>query len=224
MFEQATRSGMRADCVLSIIIVNYNGTAVLPRCLEALARDVPGVPTELIIVDNGSTDGSVDSIPDVGMPSRLILAGRNLGFAAANNLGAKAASGSYLLLVNTDCFVHPGLSGRLLSRLQMEPSAAVVGPRLLNTDGSLTPSCHNFPSPPVFFLEQTSLWRLLRHVPAASARLMIAGDHSSQREVDWVSGACMMISREAFESAGGFDERFFFYWEESDLCMRLRKS
>jgi GT2 family glycosyltransferase len=95
---------------------------------------------------------------------------------------------------------------------------------VLNADGTLQRTCHNFPSPLVFFLEQTSLWRLAARLPYWRDRLQLAGDHDRARDADWLLGACLLVRGEAFQQAGGFDESFFFYWEESDLCKRLRNA
>jgi hypothetical protein len=178
---------------------------------------------ETIVVDNGSTDGSLDLLRGELRPTRLIEAGKNLGFSRANNLGARYARGRYLLLLNTDCFLRPGSLRVLLDVLDAVPDVGAVGPRLLNSDGSLQPSCHNFPNPLVFFLEQSSLWKPLRRVPFMRERISIASSHERPIEVDWLVGACMLLRSEAFAHVGGFDERFFFYWEETDLCMRLRQ-
>jgi GT2 family glycosyltransferase len=205
-------------CV-SAIIVNYNSGALLPACVTAL-RGAGEESLEILIVDNGSTDGSLDAMLGAGV--RVIRAGRNLGFSRANNLGARAARGRYLLLLNTDCFVQPGLLPALLAALRADPGAAVAGPRLLNADGTLQPSCHNFPTPGVLFLEQSLLWRPIRRAPALRERLQIASAHARPRRVDWLAGACLLVRADSFAAVGGFDEGYFFYWEEADLCLRLQ--
>lgn len=207
---------------LSAIIVNYNSGALLPACVAALRGAAGPLRLEIIVVDNGSTDGSLDALHGAAAADRVIHAGANLGFSRANNLGCAAARADYYLLLNTDCFVAPGLPGALLRRLHRDPWTAVVGPRLYNRDGTLQPSCHNFPNPLVLALEQSLLWRPLRRVPPGAHRLLIAGTHRRARPVDWLSGACLLVRARAFSGVGGFDEAFFFYWEEADLCRRLR--
>jgi GT2 family glycosyltransferase len=207
------------DVDISAIVINYNGGDLLTRCLAAV-RATGAERIETIVVDNGSTDGSLDALPAQLAPTTLVRAGQNLGFARAVGVATAHARGRWWLLLNTDCFLHPGAVQALVARLDVEPQAAVVGPRLLEADGSLQRSCHDFPSPRVFFLEQSSLWRLL--VGRRSARrLTFAGDHDRPRPVDWVTGACWLVRPEAWHAVGGFDQRFFFYFEETELCYRL---
>lgn len=207
------------DVEISVLVVNHDGGALLARCLAAV-QATGGEGLETIVVDNGSTDDSLDLVPAGSAPTVLLRAGENLGFARAVTLAAEHARGRWWLLLNTDCFLHDGAVAALVTRLQDEPRAAVVGPRLLNADGSLQRSCHDFPSPRVFFLEQSSLWRLLVGRPRAR-RLALAGDHDRPRRVDWVTGACWLVRPAAWHAVGGFDRRFFFYFEETDLCYRL---
>jgi GT2 family glycosyltransferase len=212
------------DYDLSIVIVNHNGRAVLPRCLEAIEHSSDGLRIESIVVDNASEDGSPYLPCCLKENVRVVSLGKNVGFGQANNIGVEVARGKYHLLLNTDCFVQPGLFRALIKCLEKHPETAIVGPRLLNEDGTLQPSCHNFPSPLVFLLEQSMLWKLIRYLPSRAGDLLqIAGKHSKSSEVDWLSGACMLVRPSAFNEVGGFDSRFFFYWEEADLCMRLRQ-
>jgi N-acetylglucosaminyl-diphospho-decaprenol L-rhamnosyltransferase len=224
MLGRVSEHSEDAPCGVSVIVVNYNSGPMLVSCLRALTAATGSIRTETIVVDNGSTDESVRAaLESEFRPNRIIELGRNLGFARANNVGARTAQGSYFLLLNTDCFLCPGALEVLVRRLESEPRTAVVGPRLLNSDGSLQRSTHNFPSPLTFFLEQSNLWRLLASWPQAGERVLIAGDHSRPRSVDWLLGACFLVRRDAFTQVGGFDPGFFFYWEEADLCMRLRE-
>ncbi|MEO6456998.1 MAG: glycosyltransferase family 2 protein [Chloroflexia bacterium] len=211
---------------VSVVIVNYNGGRYLPSCLKALA-DVGSRDVEIIVVDNGSTDGSLAVLAEAERKGlRIIRTGQNLGFGRANNLGTSAARGKHYLLLNTDCFLRPGALERLVSVLEKRLDVAIVGPRLLNANGTLQPSCHNFPVPIVLFLEQSLLWKLLGGIlllRGLRGPLLIAGPHDRERAVDWLAGACLLVRAEAYWAARGFDERFFFYWEETDLCLRLKR-
>ena len=202
---------------VSVIIVNYNGKAFLADCLEALKGDTDSLKVESIVVDNGSVDGSIELLQDKLKPTTLILAGENLGFSRGNNVGMAIARGRYFLLLNSDCFIQPGLLKTLVERLEAKEEAAAIGPRLLNSDGSLQRSCHNFFSPMVVVLEQSLLWQWLKFIPGFKARFFLASDHARPAEVDWVSGACLLLKRSALEKIGGLDECFFFYIEEVDL-------
>jgi GT2 family glycosyltransferase len=208
----------------SAIIVNYNGAALLPRCIRALREAAGAHALEVVVVDNASTDGSADLPCLQEEDVRVIRLEENVGFGRANNIGADAASGARLLLLNTDCFVSPGLLDALSTRLDDDGGCGAAGPRLLNPDGSLQPSCHNFPMPLVLFLEQSLLWKPLRRVPLLRDRLYIASPHNRPEDVDWLLGACLLVRAEAFHEAGGFDPAFFFYWEETDLCMRMHRA
>jgi GT2 family glycosyltransferase len=205
---------------LSAVIVNYNSGEVLPHCLSSLKEACANLNLEIVVVDNGSRDGSLAWVTQQeGV--RVVPLQRNVGFSRGNNIGASKARGAHYLFLNTDCFMFEGSLRVLMERLNSDRSIAVVGPRLLNADGTLQRTCHNFPSPLVFFLEQTMLWRLMVRLPYARERLQIASDHARTRDVDWLLGACLLVRGEALHQAGGFDEGFFFYWEEADLCRRL---
>ncbi|HUP27449.1 MAG TPA: glycosyltransferase family 2 protein [Chloroflexia bacterium] len=209
---------------ISAIIVNYNGGRYLAECLQALRAASGGLSVETIIVDNGSTDESVNTLAQAEHAGTTVIqAGRNLGFGRANNLGAAQASGRDYLLLNTDCFLRAGSLEALIAALEGTPGCGIVGPRLLNSDGTLQPSCHNFPSPLVLFIEQSLLWKLLRRLPLINELLFIASGHKSKKPVDWLAGACLLVRSELYKALGGFDERFFFYWEEADLCLQVKE-
>ena len=206
--------------VLSVIIISYNTRQMTLDCLYALYADLGQMPAEVWVVDNASGDGSADAVRQAFPQVRLIENPNNAGFGAANNLALTQASGEFLLLLNSDAFVHPGATAALTEYLRAHPGAGIVGPRLLNQDGSVQPSCYRFPSPGRAWLE--NLW-----VSSALPRHPALGDyrqwsHDAERSVEWVIGACLLIRREAFRQTGGFDEAFFMYQEETDWQRRLR--
>lgn len=209
---------------LSAIIVSYNGAAVLPRCMAALYDAAGDLCLQIIVVDNGSTDGSADDVGTSTPSVELVRLDRNYGFSHAMNVGLRQARGRYLLLLNNDCFIKPNLLKVLSATLDADPRIGLVGPQLRNIDGSLQPSCHNDPTPFVLFLEQSTLWGLIRRIPGARDCLAIASPHMTCRDADWLNGACVVLRRAALDAVGLLNEQYYFYWEETDLCRRLRQS
>lgn len=205
---------------ISAIVVTFNTRALTLRCLETLRREVSQIEAEILVVDNASSDGSVEAIRAAFPEVQLIASEQNRGFGAANNLALARARGEYLLLLNSDAFPRPGALSGLSSYLDQHPCVGVVGPRLLNEDGSLQLSCFRFPSPRQAWLE--NLW-----ISAALANHPRLGDyrrwaHDRERAVDFAIGACLLVRRAAYEQVGGFDERFFMYQEEADWQRRFR--
>lgn len=212
---------------ISILIVSLNTREYLAQCLAAIPRAAEGLTIETIVVDNGSTDGTQAMLAREFPHVRLIQSPENLGFGRANNVGARAGAGRTLLLLNSDCNLQPGALVTMLHALDQDPALGGVFCRLLNSDGSLQPSVHrSLPSPwsqagDLFFLSSLRYavyrnaalhpWLLRR-----SIRL-----HSLAQNVAWGGAACMLISRGTFEAVGGFDERFFMYCEDMDLCKRI---
>jgi N-acetylglucosaminyl-diphospho-decaprenol L-rhamnosyltransferase len=198
---------------VSVVLVSYNALPWLERSLESVAGH------ETIVVDHGSTDGSVEAARRLGA---RVLEQENLGFGAGNNAGMRAGSSDYYLLLNSDAWVLGDAVERLAAFADEHPEAAIVGPRLLNEDGSLQRSARGFPS----------LWRLateyffLRKLAPGSQLLnaLYAGgfDHESVREVDWLYGAALLVRRDAADAVGLFDESFFMFSEETDWCYRFR--
>jgi GT2 family glycosyltransferase len=207
---------------LSIIVVSYNTKTVTLRCLEAIFADLPRLSNEVIVVDNASTDGSADAIRQSYPSVRVVSNSQNIGFAAGNNLGMKNAVGRCFLLINSDAFVQPGAVKAMMDFLAANSDVALVGPRILNADGSLQRSCFRFPSPGRAWVE--NLW-----ISAPFGPDSVLGDyrrwpHDREQEVDWVIGACFMVRREVYQQIGGFDERFFMYAEETDWQLRMRQA
>jgi hypothetical protein len=195
---------------LSIIIVSFNARADLERCLESLHAAPPAAPHEILVVDNGSTDGSADAArrwPRV----QVIQANGNLGFARANNIGIRASGGATLLLLNSDTVVPPGAIDRLLAELNRHPDVAVAGPRLVDGGGRAELSFGRMISP----------WNELRQKRLARSAMVEALTREPQYP-DWVSGACLLVRRADAEAVGGLDERYFMYTEDVDFCAAIR--
>lgn len=208
--------------LISAIIVSYNTRQMTLDCLRALYAGLGQTPAEVWVVDNASADGSAEAIRETFPEVKLITNLHNAGFAAANNQAIRASCGEFLLLLNSDAFLNQGAINTLVAYMKLRPEVAVVGPRLLNADGSLQRSCYRFPGPWRTFCENVLL-------TAAVPNSTLFGDyrawsHDRVRDVDMVIGACMLIRRLALDEVGTFDENFFLYAEETDLCYRLRKA
>jgi GT2 family glycosyltransferase len=186
---------------------------------RALAAAAP--QTELVVVDNASGDAIATRLSHDVPSARVVASPENRGYGAACNRGARETGRPYLLFLNSDAFTEPGAVEALVAALAADPRAAVVGPRLENPDGTLQPSILRLPTLLRIFWESSGLAALtggrLRGHSATRE------DHSRRREVECVKGAALLVRRAAFEEVGGFDEGFFLYAEESDLCARFGK-
>lgn len=211
---------------LSVIIVNYNTGEELGRCLSSVADELVGVAWEGIVVDNGSTDGSDEAVARFAPRVTLLRSPENLGFGRAINQGVTMTSAPLVLLLNPDARLLPGAIEPLVADLRRHPECAVIGPAIINQDGSPQGSARGDPDIATgLFGRSTLLTRLFPNSPLARRNVLVAPEPEpgeSSVEVDWVSGACMLGRRQAFDRVGGFDERFFLYWEDADLCRRLR--
>ena len=207
---------------VSIVILNYNTSELLGECLRSLYQFPETRTYEIIVVDNGSLDSSCDHIrsnfPDV----KIIRNEKNIGFSRGNNTGALAARGSFVLFLNSDTLFTGNCIAPLAELLHDHPDVGAVGPKLLNADGSLQLSCGSLPN---LFVE---LWDKVRYSlhrrGGKSIRLLYDRFHRRTRETGWITGACMMVRSDTFRSLGGFDENYFMYFEDKDLCRRLKKS
>ena len=204
---------------LSIIIVSFNARLDLERCLESLHVSPPAVSHEIIVVDNASGDGSVEAARRWG-DVRVIETGANLGFARATNVGIRASSGAFLLLLNSDTIVGPRALDRLLDRLSQRPDAAVAGPRLVDAEGRAELSFGRMIGP----LNELRQKRLVRghdrRLPGISA--FVERVTREEHTPDWVSGACLLVRRADAEAVGLLDERFLIYTEDVDFCASIR--
>lgn len=205
---------------VSIIIVNWNTRELLANCLEAVFRYAGSLSIEVIAVDNASTDGSVEMLRERFPGVRVIANAENAGFARANNQGARAAQGRYLLLLNSDAFLTEGALPALVSVAETRPDAGMVGARLLNPDGSFQASYTPVPGLAQEFMTLTGLGRLLRGpwYPSRGAEA-----ERGPQLAGYIEGACMLAPREAYLEAGGLDEGYFMYAEEVDLCCTLAR-
>jgi GT2 family glycosyltransferase len=216
------------SAAISSIIVNFNSGDHLARCLDSLARHVGGMPWEAIVVDNASRDGSESAGARFAPHVRLFVNDINVGFATAVNQGARLASAAELLLVNPDAMLHAGTVQALRDELARHDRAAAIGPGILNDDGSVQGSARGDPTMLTgLFGRSTLLTRLFPRSRLARANVIspaMVADGERSMAVDWVSGAFCLIRRDAFDRIGGFDERYFLFWEDADFCRRLRNA
>ena len=205
---------------LSIIIVTYNSTRDIDACLDSLDRHPPGVPYDVVVVDNASPDGTAEAVRRRWPSARVIDAGSNMGFARAINLGIRRSSGNFVLLLNPDTVVTAGAFDTLLRLLEQRGDAAAIGPRLEDAHGRA----------------ELSFGRMIGPLAELRQKLLGAGHRRGlpfvrgyverithrPHDVDWVSGACLLVRRADAEAAGLFDERYFMYTEDVDFCAALR--
>jgi len=203
---------------MAVCIVNYNTCEDLKTCVETILLDSP---SEIVVVDNASSDGSAEMVK-AAFPRVLLIANdSNVGYGAAANQGIRSCASKYVLLLNSDTRILHGSLRAISEYLDLNSQVAIVGPRLINVDGTLQPSCHPFPSAFTAVLEYTPLGELIRYIPVLRNYYLPAWPHTSARVVPWLKGAALGIRRGAFEALGGFDGSFFMYFEEVDLCYRL---
>ncbi|MFK7764543.1 MAG: glycosyltransferase family 2 protein [Roseobacter sp.] len=205
---------------LSIVIVNWNTKDMLQDCLRSVCAGVDAVQTEILVVDNASEDSSCDMVRAHFPSVTLIESPTNLGFAGGNNLALRQARGRYILLLNTDTLVHGAVLPDAIAWLDHHPKVGVMGPRVLNTDGSLQLSCSAFPS--LHHLARQTLG--LTRIQKWDSYRLTGWDRSSERAVDVISGAAMFVRADAMHEVGLLDEAFFFYGEETDWCRRFAQA
>ena len=209
---------------ISISIVSWNTKGVLKNCLASIYSTARDISFEIIVVDNNSSDGSVEMVREEFPGIILISNTENLGFAKANNQAYEKASGRYFLILNSDTIVKPEALETMVRFMDSHPEAAALGPRLIYEDGSLQPSCRAFPDLLTAFFQMSYLEKIFPKNKFIGKYLMGYWNHDDLREVDQPMGACLMFRKKALEEVGILDEQFFMYFEEVDLCFRIKKS
>lgn len=207
---------------LSVVILNYNTAEHVRACLASLPAGCDGLRYEVIVVDNASPRPGIDAAVAAHPGVRLLKRRRNGGFSAGINTGLRAARAEAVLILNPDTTLASGAAASMLCFLRAHPEIGVLGPRILNEDGTLQLSCRRFPTfAAAAFNRNSLLTRLLPRNRFSSTYLMSDWDHGSTGDVDWLSGAAMLLNRAALERVGLFDERYFFEIEDVDLCRRM---
>lgn len=223
MSDRCAVDGDATQVDVSVLIVNYNAGRFLAECLASI-RTQTCCSYEIIVVDNASTDGSVAMVrhrfPDV----TVVENARNVGFAAANNQASRLAGGRYLFLLNPDTLMLPAAIDRLVEFMDTNPAVGVCGPRTLDGEGEAEPSFFSFPTFWNFF------WTNLRYTPLRPVALQYSPLHvyswgeNQRRDGDWVHGCSLLIRADLYRRLGGLDEAFFMYFEEIELCHRVREA
>lgn len=209
---------------LSILIVSFNTRNILRECLRRVYAFCRDMDPEVIVVDNASRDGSPEMVRSEFPEALLIESQENLGFAGGNNLGLKVAAGRYVLLLNSDAYLLPGVLQSTLRFMEETPRCGLLGVKLTGEDGAMQPCARMLPTP----------WRKFLVISGISARFpksrWLGGPdyswwaHDAPRDVGWVPGAYLLVRREVLDSIGFMDERYFLYFEETDYCLQAARA
>lgn len=209
---------------VSIIIVNWNTNKVTLECLDSIYAQPSKINFEIILIDNNSSDNSVESI-STHYPDVILIANKdNIGFAGANNQGMKIAQGRYLLLLNSDTLVLDNAIDKVVTFADKNPYAGIVGCKVLNSDRSLQPTCSMFGSILNWLIFISFLYKIFPRSQFWGREQMTWWSRDDTREVDIVTGCFMLVRKTAFEIVGGMDASFFMYCEEIDWCWRFKKA
>jgi hypothetical protein len=208
---------------LSIVIVNYNSDKLLGDCLRSIYESIKGIEFEIYVVDNNSNDASLRFTKEEFKNINYIENSNNIGFSRASNQGIKRCRGRYVLLLNPDTLINPGALEAMVKFMDMHQDIGITGPKIFDSDGKIQLSCRSLPSlNTAFFSRYSLLTRLFPNSQLSRRYLLSDFDHREIREVDWVSGSCMMIRGKLFEDIGLMDEDFFMYCEDVDFCHRAK--
>jgi GT2 family glycosyltransferase len=207
---------------LSTVVVHYRSLDTLPTCLNALDAASRGMARETVVVDNASSDDVAAWIARERPEARLITNSENLGYAKAVNQGIAGSRGEFVLVMNPDCFLEKDAVLVMMRHARENPWVGIVGPQLLTEDGSIEYSARSFPDAFSFLFNRYSLLtRWFPDNPFSRRYLLTDWDHRTVRDVDWVSGACMLVRRAAIDAVGPMDPAFFMFNEDVDWCRRM---
>lgn len=207
---------------LSIIIVNWNTMSLLQCCLRSLKPEIDNGESEIIVVDNASSDGAIDMVRTEFPTVTLIANSKNLSFATGTNQGLSEASGKFVMLLNPDTELTEGTTERLMKFLDTHSDAAAAAPKLIYPDGLPQQSCRTFPTPSVLFIEALGLERLFPKSKLFGRYRMGWFNYDETHEVDQPMASCLMIRRTALDQIGHMDEEFPLFFNDVDLCLRLK--
>jgi GT2 family glycosyltransferase len=210
---------------IDIIIVNYNTTEYAIKAIESIKSKVNGTILNIIVVDNGSSDDPV-RISKRFSDIKFLPHSENLGFSKAIKIAIQRCRAEYFAIINPDTILLNDIFSDVLEYFKLNDGVGVIGPRVYETNGKVQGSARRFPTVWSFaFGRKSPITRIFPNNPISKNEFMcFCGNGDKEIEVDWVSGACMVLRREAYEAVGGFDDRFFLYWEDTDLCKRIKDS
>jgi len=207
---------------LSIIIVSWNVKNLLKDCLQSIFKFQGNLELEVIVVDNASGDQTVEMVKKEFPKVKIIANINNLGFASANNQGIKASGGEYLLILNPDTKIMNDSLGKMLDFIKQNSQVGIAGFKHLNADWTLQPSVRRFPSFwPLFFI-LTKIYKIFPNLPSIQNYFAKDLDYKIAQPVDQVAGSCLLARKKTLEQIGLFDEKFFIWFEEVDLCKRAK--
>ncbi len=206
---------------LSVIILNWNTRDLLKQSLTSLLCKPCEIQLQVIVVDNASEDNSREMVRELFPQVTLIANPINTGFGAGNNVALPAATGRYVLFLNSDTVITEGSIDRLVRFADANPDIGIAGPKLLHGDDTLQFSCRSYPNLGTGFFRNTPLGRLFPKNHFTTDYLLTDFDHATPRNVDWVSGAALMMRRSLIDEIGAFDEEYFMFCEDVDLCWRV---
>jgi len=205
------------------VVVSYNYGDLLERCVRSILDETSaGVPC-IVVVDNGSSDGSIERLTAALPAARIVAAPGNIGYARGANLGIATTDAPVVAVLNGDVELAAGVAAAMVGALDADPRVGAVGPRVLNLDGSVYPSARTEPGL-VLAAAHAAFGLVWPANPWTRRYRQLDEDPTRARDVDWVSGAAVWLRREALDDVGGWDERYFMYMEDVDLCLRLRRA
>jgi len=206
---------------LSIIILDYHLKDLIKYCIKNIKATVHDLSYEIIVVDNGSQCGTKEMLAEFYPDVRFLQVEKNLGFAAGNNVGIRAAKGAYIMIMNPDITVRPEAINSIVSYMRAHTDVGLVGPKLLNPNNTLQYTCFRFQNFRSILYRRTFLGNTKKGKAFLDKYLMHDYDHETPREVDWVMGACQTVRAADLPRVGLYDERFFFYVEDMEWCRRF---
>jgi GT2 family glycosyltransferase len=210
-----------ASLDLTVVILNWNTRDLLKDSLQSLVCAAIEIEMQVVVVDNASSDDSREMVRELFPEVTLIANSVNTGFGAGNNLALGTAVGRYVMFLNSDTVVTEGALDKMVRYADDNPDIGIVGPKLLNGDGSLQYSCRSYPNLGTGFFRNTPLGRLFPNNRFTNDYLLTDYDHNAPRDVDWLSGAALMMRKSLIDEIGAFDEEYYMFCEDVDLCWRV---